>query len=95
MLHVVVNPTSYGRTQIPSHIYDYDYTPTLRHADVPLLLIQGAQDKGINAALASTLAALDAAPRAGIIPLPDAGHFANMERPAAFNTILETFLDEV
>jgi pimeloyl-ACP methyl ester carboxylesterase len=79
---------------IARHIADYDYTPTLRRAGVPLLLIQGALDKGINAELASTLATLEAAPQARIVPLAGAGHFANMEQPAAFNRILETFLAE-
>jgi len=64
----------------------------LRRADLPLLLIQGALDKEINAALASTLVALDAAPQGRGVTLDKAGHFANMEQPEAFNRILETFL---
>lgn len=79
---------------ISRHIADYDYTTTLRRAGMPLLLIHGALDKGINAELASTLATLEAAPRARIVRLEDAGHFANMEQPSAFNRILETFLAE-
>ncbi len=77
---------------IARHIADYDYTATLRRADLPLLLIQCALDQGINAELASTLAALDAAPQGRVVPLDKAGHFANMEQPEAFNRILETFL---
>ncbi len=78
---------------IPRHIADYDYTPLLRRADLPLLLIQGAQDKDINAALDSTLAALRQAPQGKVVFLEDAGHFANMEQPTAFNRILEGFLE--
>lgn len=80
---------------IARHIADYDYTPTLRRATLPLLLIQGALDKDINTALASTLAALAAAPQGRVVPLEQAGHFANMEQPEAFNRILETFLAEI
>ena len=80
---------------IPRHIARYDYTDTLRSARLPLLLIQGARDKGINDALASTLAALDAAHDARVVPLADAGHFANMEQPARFDAILSGFLDDV
>ncbi len=81
--------------QIPRHIARYDYTATVRSARLPLLLIQGALDKGINAALASTFAALDEAPDARVVPLPDAGHFANLEQPERFNAILSEFLDDV
>jgi len=79
--------------QIPQHIARYDYTDTLRSANLPLLLIQGAHDKGINDALATTLAALDEAPDARVAPLADAGHFANMEQPGRFGDILGDFLD--
>jgi 3-oxoadipate enol-lactonase len=81
--------------RIPQHIARYDYTDTLRSSRRPLLLIQGAQDKGINDALASTLAALDTAQDARVVPLADAGHFANMEQPARFDAILSGFLDDV
>ena len=81
--------------QIPQHIARYDYTDTVRAARLPILLIQGAQDKGINDALASTLAALDDAPDARLVPLGDAGHFANMEQPERFDAVLSDFLDNV
>ncbi|MFN2322981.1 MAG: alpha/beta fold hydrolase [Trueperaceae bacterium] len=81
--------------QIPQHIARYDYTETLRSTRRPMLLIQGARDKGINDALASTLAALDAAHDARVVPLADAGHFANMERAERFDEILGGFLDGV
>lgn len=80
---------------IARHIADYDYTATLREADLPLLLIQCVLDKEINAALASTLAALDAAPHGRVVHLDKAGHFANLEQPEAFNHILETFLAQL
>ena len=80
---------------IPQHIARYDYTDTLRSAHLPLLLIQGAQDKGINDALTSTLAALDTAPDARVVPLADTGHFANMEQPERFDEVLNGFLNDV
>lgn len=86
------NVTKDALLLIARHIADYDYTATLRRASLPLLLIQGALDKEINAALASTLSALNAAPQGRVVPLEKAGHFANMEQPEAFNQVLETFL---
>lgn len=80
---------------IARHIADYDYTATLREADLPLLLIQCALDKEINTALASTLAALDVAPLGHVVHLDNTGHFANLELPEAFNHILETFLAQL
>ena len=78
---------------IPRHIAEYNYTATLSSADAPLLLIQGAMDKEINATLASTLTVLRAAPHSRVVPIENAGHFANMEQPEVFNRILETFLE--
>ena len=77
---------------IAGHIADYDYTPVLRGATLPLLLIQGSLDKEINAALGSTLATLAAAPDAQVVPLAGAGHFANLDQPEAFNAILADHL---
>ena len=68
---------------------------TLRSTQRPLLLIQGAHDEGINGALATTLAALDAAHDARVVPLADAGHFANMEQPERFGAILRDILNDV
>jgi 3-oxoadipate enol-lactonase len=77
---------------IPQHIARYDYTDVLRQATLPLLLIQGELDREINNNLASTLAALDATADGQVIPLPNAGHFANLDQPDAFNEILTAFL---
>ena len=80
--------------RIPQHIANYDYTPTVRSATLPQLLIRSEVDKDINAALASTLAALDEAPDGRVVPLADAGHFANMEQPQRFAAILQDFLND-
>jgi pimeloyl-ACP methyl ester carboxylesterase len=77
---------------IPQHIASYDYTGVLRQAARPLLLIQGELDKEINNNLASTLAALDETANGQVAPLSNAGHFANLEQPEAFNKILSSFL---
>lgn len=70
----------------------YDYTPLLRTQTLPLLLIRGPLDSEINAQLGSTLAALRATPRFTLAELPGTGHFANLERPVAFDRILGRFL---
>lgn len=78
------------------NLIDYTYLPTLRaHPDLPLLLIQGEQDQAINQALASTLALLQQRPTAHVVRLANAGHFANLDQPAAFNQVLASFLQEV
>lgn len=69
---------------------------TTRHYGVvpncPCYWIQGELDKGINQVLDPTLAALTEASNARVMPWANAGHFANVEQPAAFNQILDTFL---
>ena len=66
----------------------------MRSATLPQLLIRSEVDKDINAALASTLTALDEAPDGRVVPLADAGHFANMEQPQRFAAILQDFLND-
>lgn len=80
---------------ISRQIADYDYTERLRRADLPLLLIQGELDEEINAVLDSTWTAIEESRQGVAVGLPGAGHFANMERPGAFNHVLETFLAKV
>jgi 3-oxoadipate enol-lactonase len=79
---------------ISRNIADYDYTGTLRRHQVPLLLIRGGLDREINANLGSTLDVFHDKPNALVVELLGAGHFANMEKPRAFNEILARFLEE-
>lgn len=76
-------------------IATYDYTAFLRQQTLPLLLVRGERDDGINANLGSTLTALAATPRFTLVDLPGTGHFANLERPDAFARVLTRFLVSV
>ena len=73
----------------------YDYTALLRTQTLPMLLVRGALDTEINAQLASTLVALRATPRFTLVDLPRTGHYANLERPDAFDRLLTRFLATV
>ncbi len=77
---------------ITGNIADYDYTGTSHRHDLPMLLIRGGRDREINAHLDSTLAAWQGKRGFKLVDLPQAGHFANMEQPAAFNEALADFL---
>jgi len=79
---------------ITRNIADYDYTGTIRRHNVPMLLIRGKLDREINARLDSTVTALREKPGSQLIELPEAGHFANLEQPEAFNRALARFLTE-
>lgn len=74
------------------NIATYDYTSTLRTSTVPWLLLRGELDRGINRALASTLPVIEEREDAELVELAGAGHFANLERPSAFDAALEGFL---
>ena len=82
-------------TMLTKSIANYDYTPILAATDMPVLLIRGELDKEINAALSSTLAAIDRLPRGRVVSLAHAGHYANMDTPDEFNRVLENFLEEI
>jgi len=77
---------------VSRNIATYDYTPVLRASPVPWLLLRGGLDRGINRVLDTTLAVIDAREDAHLVDLDAAGHFANLEQPAAFDAALEGFL---
>lgn len=70
----------------------YDYTLVLRASTVPWLLLRGEGDRSINQHLASTLRVAEARDDAWVEDLADAGHFANLERPEAFDAAVRRFL---
>ncbi|WP_298499025.1 alpha/beta fold hydrolase [uncultured Maritimibacter sp.] len=54
------------------------------------LILQGALDQAVPAAVAQSMA--EAIPDAHLVTLPDAAHLSNIERPEAFNAALRQFL---
>ena len=77
---------------IMMNIADYDYMDTICRHNIPMMLIRGGQDKGINKNLGPVLEILEQKPYFELIEMPNAGHFANMEKPSDFNEILKRFL---
>jgi pimeloyl-ACP methyl ester carboxylesterase len=84
-----------GARLVMEAIPAYEYTPFLRTQTLPLMLVRGPFDAEIDAQLASTLAALRETRRSTLVDLPGTGHFANHERPAAFDRLLGRFLARV
>jgi 3-oxoadipate enol-lactonase len=67
-----------------------DSTPTLSTIDVPTLIIAGSEDVATPPREARAMHA--AIPGSRIEILQQAGHLSNIERPAAFNTVVTEFL---
>ena len=67
-----------------------DSTPTLSTIDVPTLIVVGDEDAVTPPRDARALHA--AIPGSRIEMLQQAGHLSNVERPAAFNTVVTEFL---
>jgi 3-oxoadipate enol-lactonase len=67
-----------------------DSTPTLATIDVPTLVIVGEEDAITPPKEARALH--EAIPASRIEVLKQAGHLSNVERPAAFNTVVTEFL---
>ena len=74
-------------------VANYDRTSALRESTVPVLLLRCELDRSINRALGSTLAALEDRDDAEVVEIAGAGHFANLEQPAAFDAALRSFLE--
>ncbi len=70
-----------------------DYTAFLPSIRIPALAIGAAGDKAAPPEKAREIAA--AIPGCRLCIVPDAGHLANLEHPAAFNRCLLAFLREV
>ncbi|MCK4937306.1 MAG: alpha/beta hydrolase, partial [Methanosarcinales archaeon] len=77
---------------ITMNIADYDYMDTICRHDIPMMLIWGGKDKEINKNLGPVLEILEQNPSFELVDMPNAGHFANMEKPSDFNEILKRFL---
>ena len=71
---------------------DYPIRDRLGEIVCPTLIVWGAEDRLVPARDADEFARL--IPNARKVVWPDTGHVAMLERPAAFNALLEAFLDE-
>lgn len=67
--------------QMSENIYRYDYREVATNWNGPIQLIRGDQDKGINAHLKTTLAALEDKSNFRVVDLDEAGHFMNLDNP--------------
>jgi pimeloyl-ACP methyl ester carboxylesterase len=70
----------------------YGMEAELRAMTTPTLLIAGDEDEAcidVNIFLKRNM------PSAGLAMMPKAGHLVNLEDPAAFNTLIEGFLEQV
>jgi pimeloyl-ACP methyl ester carboxylesterase len=67
-----------------------DSSAALRAADVPALVVHGAEDAIIPVDAARAMAEL--LPQADLVVLPDAGHLPQLEVPAALTTAVTTWL---
>jgi len=68
-----------------------DYLPLLNKIRVPTLIVVGREDVYTPVALAEELHANIGGSR--LVIIEEAGHMPNLERPAAFNHALESFLE--
>jgi len=77
---------------IMMNIADYDYMDTICRHNIPMMLIRGGLDKDINKKLGPVLEIMGNKPYFELVEMPNAGHFANMEKSSDFNEILKKFL---
>jgi len=70
----------------------YDLTDEMARIDVPTLIMAGDEEEPC---LEICLVMKRAIPTAGLAILPKSGHGINLEEPALFNQLLESFLHQV
>jgi pimeloyl-ACP methyl ester carboxylesterase len=68
-----------------------DWTATLPRIHVPTLIIVGEDDVVTPPKLSQAMHA--AIPGSTLVVIPQAGHLANIEQPAAFNAAVRAFAD--
>ncbi len=71
---------------------DYDFRHRLPEIACPTLIVWGERDRVITVRDADVFAEL--IPNSRKVVLADTGHVAMLERPAAFNALLDEFLSE-
>jgi pimeloyl-ACP methyl ester carboxylesterase len=81
-----------GFLQALQAILEYDFRERLPEIACPTLIVWGERDRLINVRDADVFAEL--IPGSRKILLEDTGHVAMLERPGAFNALLEDFLSE-
>lgn len=70
----------------------FDLRASLADISMPTLVLAAEKDASAPAAMMSRMAAK--IPGSRYHEIPEAGHLANLERPAAFNSAIRTFLKE-
>lgn len=70
-----------------------DSRPLLPNITLPTLILAGEEDKLVPLSEAKEMAEM--IPNARLELIPGAGHLANLENPAAFNALLETFIKDL
>jgi len=68
----------------------FDQRSALKNIAAPTLVLSGARDKNAPAPMMAKMATY--IPSAAYVELEGAGHLVNLERPAAFNSALDSFL---
>ncbi len=79
--------------EVESWLYREGVADRLGEIDVPVLVVHGEEDAALDVERAEPM--LDALPDARLARIPAAGHSSNLERPAAVNEAVRTFLDDV
>jgi pimeloyl-ACP methyl ester carboxylesterase len=72
--------------------FNYDYRDRLAEIACPTLIVWGERDRVVTAKDAALYEQL--IPNARKVILKDTGHLPMIERPIAFNALLEEFLSE-
>jgi len=71
----------------------FDQRQALKDIKLPTLVLSGSKDKNAPAPMMAKMASF--IPSASYVELDGVGHLVNLERPTAFNAVLEQFLKTV
>ena len=77
---------------ILTQLSHFNYLSVIRNTTLNTLIIQGSKDSDINKVLKTTLAEYKKRDFVRLVKMPLAGHFANLDAPNEFNTILKQFI---
>ncbi|MCP4381980.1 MAG: 3-oxoadipate enol-lactonase [Hyphomicrobiales bacterium] len=88
---MIVGTSPQGYVATCYALRELDYFKDLNKVTLPVLYLCGGKDKGAPPEEMREMASVT--PGAKYIEVPDAGHVANINQPAAFNAALEGFLD--
>ncbi len=95
MFEEMAKKNAAGLLHLRRHLGNYSYAQWLVETNLPILMVRAEHDRSINRMVQPMISVREQLPHLSVVDLEGAGYLANLDRPQAFNRILDGFFREV